>query len=105
MSVGKFLKRHFQDQEVEFFTGSEAEWLLKAESNAINHMVVHAIFVDYDEECGVLTFAPIYDQNLRFYVAEDCIVKFWRPGLKFMKSVKTTVSGNKLYDKKNKDFM
>lgn len=104
MSVGQFLKRHFQDQEVEFLSDLEIEWVLKAESNTINHMIVHAIFIDYDEECGVLVFAPIYDPNARFYVAESCILKFWRPGLNIMKSAKASVSGHKLYAK-NKDFM
>jgi len=105
MGVGLFLQKHFQNKEIEFLsTMDAAEWILKAESNQINHLIIHAIFIAYDQECEVITFAPIYDQNLKFYVAESNIIKFWEPPLNIMRSAKTTVAGHKLYDKK-RDIM
>jgi hypothetical protein len=105
MSIGLFLEKNFKNQEVELLVDHDIEWVLYAEAHKINGMVVHCVFVSYDAECNILTLSSLDDHQL-FYICEDFVQMFWRPGFKCTESLKALWSGQKLYKPgKGRDIM
>ena len=95
MSIGKFLEKNFKNQEVELFVDHDVEWISYAETTKINGMIVHGVFIAFDEETGIITLEAIHDKQT-FYISEGFIQMFWKPGFRCTESVKVFWSGQKL---------
>ena len=105
-NIGKFLKKHFQDKGVEFSTDMTHEWVNFADSSMVNHAVIAGIFVDYDEESGVLILQSMHDKDTIIYIPEDSVKMFWAAGSSktILENTKTLMgTGNR--SSKKRDIM
>lgn len=103
-NIGKFLKKHFQNMGVELSTDMTHEWVNYADSSMINHAVIVGIFVDYDEESGVLILVSAADSETKIYIPEDSVKMFWAAGVgkSMMGNIKTLMgTGNKSFKKRD----
>jgi len=83
----------------------DREWITYADSNTINGTLVRAIFTEYDEDSGVLTFKTL-DGKHEIFVSEAAIEMFWEPGFSLMEHSRTVMNtGQRVFNQKKRDIM
>lgn len=105
-NIGKFFEKRFKNKEVEFYTGLDREWITYADSSTINGTLISAIYKEYDEDSGVMTFLTV-DGKHEIYIAETAIEMFWEPGVSLMEYSKTIMNTGQgaFNQKKKRDIM
>ena len=98
--IGKFFEKKFKNKEVEVFTSNENEYIHYADTDMFSWTIITGIFIEYDEESGVLVFET--NNKKRFYLNEFKIELFWEPGFDYRSVITTSINGP---SKKKRDFM
>ena len=102
---GKFLEKKFKNQQIMFTMDQTTEWIEYDDATAINSTVICAIYIDYDEDCGIITFQGTIDK-IEFYIPEDSITMFWTSEqFRFLENTKTILNTGKKFLKVDRDIM
>ena len=103
--IGKFIYSKFHNQEIEFITEMNSEWIEYSDHTAINDAILSVKVIDYDEDSGVLTFLSTETKET-FYVSEESIELFWeKDKFDIIKNSRNILKTGRKYIKKDRDIM
>lgn len=99
---GRFIIKKFKNQEIELFLDMASEDLVLDQFSTYNKLIMVGVVTEYDEDAGVLTLKA--DKG-DFYISEDHIKMFWRPGFKMLDASKKMIETGKRRNSDNRDIM
>lgn len=98
---GRFIVKKFKDQKIELFLDMQSEDLVLDQFSTYNKLIMVGTVLGYDEDSGVLTLRA---DNGDFYISEDHIKMFWKPGFNMLNASKQMIETGKKKNL-NRDIM